>query len=155
MDVHERIALCFRHMVLHTQDDLAALKAASEKTAGFRRDMPTRVGGMLERIDVAKTLGIGPVEVSALHNRRQILGVPYGAETRYLAAQFVNGRPLHGLNDILHAFDDMNPWEQLMLLATPLEGFSEHPETILQMLAKEQDSNCLQQLTGLALSWAT
>ena len=42
-----------------------------------------------------------------------------------------------------------------MLLATPLEGFSEHPETILQMLAKEQDSNCLQQLTGLALSWAT
>ena len=56
-------------------------------------------------------------------------------------------------NEAPEAFDDMNPWEQLMMLTTPLDGFGSSPETIFQTLARRPEQRILKQLAGLVASW--
>ncbi|WP_336973001.1 hypothetical protein [Sphingobium aromaticiconvertens] len=99
-------------------------------------------------------LDVQPAEVHALQGGRHILGVPYESGIRYPAVQFVDGKPLRNLDRMLQALGDMNPWEQLMLLTTPLEGYDEQPQTVLQLLAKQPDTDRLHQLTALLSSWA-
>jgi hypothetical protein len=99
-------------------------------------------------------LGVGSAAVDKQRQRRQILGVPYGTEIRYPAAQFADGATVTNLKLLLEAFGDTNPWEQLMLLTTPVEGFGEQPETILQILARQPDGEVLRQLVALVSGWA-
>jgi hypothetical protein len=63
---------------------------------------------MLERGDVAAMFGVTPAAIDKQRQRRQILGVPYGTEICYPAAQFVDGEVPQGLKAVLEAFDDMN-----------------------------------------------
>lgn len=88
-----------------------------------------------------------------LFDDQEILGVPYNNAIAYPAAQFVSGRVIGNLGSLLRAFGDANPWEQLMLLTTPLEGFGPNPETLLQTLFRRDDPDTLHQLTGLIAGW--
>ncbi|MDF0491099.1 hypothetical protein PX699_22715 [Sphingobium sp. H39-3-25] len=153
-DLRHALAIAPRDIAPESPADLEAIMAAREKTVRFREDMAARAGGMLDRADVAAMFGVTPAAIDKQRQRRQILGVPYGAEMRYPAAQFVDGEVLQGLKAVLEAFDDMNPWEQLMMLTTPLEGFGAQPETILQTLTRRPEPRVLKQLAALAASWA-
>ncbi|SFG37165.1 hypothetical protein SAMN05518801_12031 [Novosphingobium sp. CF614] len=153
-DPRHALSVAGRDIAPRSTADFEAMRSAREKTAMFRADMAARSGGMLERGDVAAMFGVTPAAIDKQRQRRQILGVPYGTEIRYPAAQFVDGEVLQGLKAVLEAFDDMNPWEQLMMLTTPLEGFGAQPETILQTLARRPEPKVLKQLAGLAAGWA-
>lgn len=153
-DLRHALAVAPRDIAPEAPADMEALKAARERTAQFRAEMAERAGGMFDRDHVAAMLGVSPAAIEKQRQRRQILGVPYGTEIRYPAAQFVDGEVPKGLKAVLEAFDDMNPWEQLMMLTTPLEGFGAQPETILQTLATRPEPGVLKQLAGLAASWS-
>lgn len=133
--------------------DIAAIESARKRTASFREDMTARAGGMYDRNYVANLLSITPATVERRRKRRQLLGVPYGKEFRYPAAQFVGGGVVPGLKAVLEAFDDTHPWEQLMMLVTPLEGYAGGPGTLLEILSRPSCAGALPQLTGLVASW--
>jgi hypothetical protein len=109
---------------------------------------------MYDRAEVAELLGVTPAAIDKQRQRRQILGVPYGNETRYPAAQFRDGAALAGLKPILDAFGDMNPWGQLQLLAAPLDGFGDAPASVLALLAAGVDADTRARLAALAAGWA-
>src|SRR3546814_11125846 len=98
--------------------------------------MAERAGGMFDRAHVAAMLGVTPAAIEKQRQRRQILGVPYGSENRYPAAQFAGGEALPHLKQVLESFGDTNPWEQLMLLTTPLAGYGEERETPFEILMR-------------------
>ena len=112
----------------------------SVKTTRFREDMAVRAGGMLTGTQVSALLGMILPIVDERRQRREFLGVPYETEIRYPFVQFQEGGPLENLGSVLCAMGDIHPWEQLMLLTTPLEGYGEAPVTIFQMLASRPDS---------------
>lgn len=153
-DLRHALVVAPRDIAPESPADLEALKAARERTGQFREEMAQRAGGMFDRTHVAEMLGVSPAAIDKQRQRRQILGVSYGTEIRYPAAQFANGQVLHGLKAVLEAFDDMNAWEQLMMLTTPLEGFGSKPETVFETLARRPEARVLKQLASLAASWA-
>jgi len=152
-DLRHALVIAPRDIAPEAPADLEAIRAARERTAQFREEMAERAGGMFDRAHVAEMLDVSQAAIDKQRQRRQILGVPYGSEIRYPAAQFAKGEVLHGLKAVLEAFGDMNPWEQLMLLTTPLDGFGSSPETIFQTLARRPEQRILKQLSGLAASW--
>jgi hypothetical protein len=117
--------------------------------------MAKRAGGMFDRAHVAAMLGVSPAAIEKQRQRRQILGVPYGSENRFPAAQFVNGETVPNLKRVLEALGDTSLWEQLMLLTTPLEGFGSKPETALDILRRKPDQETVHQLLALAKVWAS
>lgn len=153
-DLRHALAIAPRDIPPESSADLEAIRSAREKTARFRDDMAQRAGGMLGRTDVAEMLGVTAAAIEKQRQRRQILGVPYGAEIRYPAAQFVNGEAVPNLKRLLEAFGDTHPWEQLMLLTTPVDGFGSVEETPLAILGRRPDQGTLRQLVTLAASWA-
>lgn len=153
-DLRHALTVAPRDIAPESPADIAAIKAAREKTAQFREEMATRAGGMYDRTQVATMLGVSTAAIEKQRQRRQILGVPYGSEIRYPAAQFVNGGTVGHLKRILEAFDDTDSWQQLMLLTTPLEGFEAEPQTLFQLLARKPDADVLRQLLALASGWA-
>ena len=153
-DLRHALTLAPRDIAPEAPADIAAIKAAREKTTQFREEMATRAGGMYDRTQVAAMLGVSTAAIEKQRQRRQILGVPYGSEIRYPAAQFVNGETVGHLKRILEAFDNTDPWQQLMLLTSPLEGFEAEPRTLLQLLAQKPGADVLRQLVALASSWA-
>lgn len=152
-DLRHALVIAPRDIAPEAPADLEAIRAARERTAQFREQMAERAGGMFDRAHVAEMLGVSQAAIDKQRQRRQILGVPYGTKIRYPAAQFIKGEVLHGLKAVLEVFDDMNPWEQLMMLTTPLDGFGSPPETVFQTLARRPEQRILKQLTGLAASW--
>lgn len=125
-----------------------------EKTIHFREDMTLRAGGMLTETQVSALLGVSLSTVDERRQRQELLGVSSETEIRYPVAQFQEGVPLENLSSVLHAMGDLNPWEQLMLLTTPLEGYGEAPVTMFQVLASRPDSEVLRQIVALVSSWA-
>lgn len=132
---------------------LAAERAAKARTAHFRTEVAEKADGMFARADVAQLLGVTPAAVDKQRQRGQILGVPYGNEIRFPAAQFKDGAIISGIRPILAAFGDMNPWGQLQLLIAPLDGFGDGPASILDLLARGVGEDVRLQLTGLARGW--
>lgn len=153
-DLRHALTIAPRDIAPESAADLAAIKAAREKTARFRDDMAVRAGGMLERTDVAEMLGVSVAAIEKQRQRRQIVGVPYGNEIRYPAAQFVTGATVANLKQLLEAFGDTDPWEQLMLLTTPVSGYGPDQETPLQILARKPGAETLKQLVALVTGWA-
>ena len=153
-DLRHALSVAGKDIAPDSSANLEAIKAAREQTAKFREEMAARAGGMLDRPHVAAMLGISPAAVDKQRQRRQILGVPYGSEIRYPAAQFSDGATVGHLKLLLEAFGETNPWEQLMLLTTPVEGFGDEAETVFQLLTKRQDNEVVRQLVALVSSWA-
>ena len=128
-DLRHALTNAPRDIAPESAADLEAIKAAREKTVRFRDDMAARAGGMLDRAHVAAMLGVSVAAIEKQRQRRQILGVPYGSDIRYPAAQFVEGQTVGQLKRVLEAFGDTEPWEHLMLLTTPLEDFGVEGES--------------------------
>ena len=152
-DLRHALAIAPRDIAPESPADIQAIKAARERTAQFREDMAARCGGMYDRAHVAAMLGVTPAAIEKQRQRRQILGVPYGSEIRFPAGQFVDGETLSQLKRVLEAFGDTDPWEQLMLLTTPLKGFADGEGTVLQILARRPDQEELRQIIALVSSW--
>ena len=127
---------------------------ADSKSVQFRKEMAERAGGILGYAEVAVRLGSSVEAVEEQYRQRRLLGVPCQGKIGFPAAQFVNSEILSGLDTILPAFGDTDPWEQLMLLTTPLEGYGCHPESAFQILARSPDNNMMRQLTALLSDWA-
>lgn len=153
-DPREALAIAPRDLAPPPPERLAAERAARARTAGFRAELAARVGGMYDRAEVAELLGVTPAAIDKQRQRRQILGVPYGNEIRYPAAQFRDGAALAGLKPILDAFGDMNPWGQLQLLAAPLDGFGDAPASVFAVLAGGADAETRARLAALVAGWA-
>lgn len=153
-DPREALAIAPRDLAPPPPERLAAERAARARTAGFRAELAARVGGMYARDEVAELLGITPAAIDKQRQRRQILGVPYGTETRYPAAQFRDGAAVPGLKAVLDALGDMHPWGQLQLLAAPLDGFGEAPASVLDLLGQGADADTRARLAQLAADWA-
>ncbi len=154
-DLRHALTIAPRDIAPESAADIAAIKAAREKTARFRDEMASRAGGMLERADVAEMLGVSAAAIEKQRQRRQILGVPYGNEIRYPTAQFVSGATVANLKQVLEAFGDSDPWEQLMLLTTPVTGYAQEPETPLQILGRKPRAQTLKQLVALVTGWTS
>jgi hypothetical protein len=153
-DLRHALAIAPRDIAPASTADLEAIKSAREKTARFREEMAVRAGGMYDRAEVAAMLGVSPAAIEKQRQRRQILGVPYGNEIRYPASQFVKGAAVSGLKRVLEAFGDMDPWEQLMLLTTPVEGYGEGSVTIFDVLARGPAPDELRQINALVSAWS-
>jgi len=152
-DLRHALAIAPRDIAPESPADLEAIKKSRERTAQFREDMAQRAGGMYDRDHVAAMLGVTPAAIEKQRQRRQILGVPYGAEIRYPAVQFANGEAVSHLKRVLEALGDTDPWEQLMLLTTPVEGFGDGSETLLQLLKDKPGQEELRQIIALASAW--
>ena len=120
----------------------------------FREDMATRSGGLLTQAEAAAMLGVSLTAIDALRDDREILGLPYETRIAYPVAQFADGKVVGNLDCLLRVFGDTDPWDQLMLLTTPLEGFGPYPETVLQLLASQGDRATLRQLIALVSNWS-
>ncbi|WP_415641607.1 hypothetical protein [Sphingomonas antarctica] len=153
-DPGQALAVAPRDLAPAPPERLAAERAAKARTAHFRAEVAEKGGGMFARADVAQLLGVTPAAVDKQRQRGQILGVPYGNEIRFPAAQFKDGTVVAGIKPILAAFGDMNPWGQLQLLVAPLDGFGERPASILDLLSRGVGEDVRLQLTGLARGWA-
>lgn len=153
-DLRHALAIAPRDIAPASTADLEAIKSAREKTARFREEMAVRAGGMYDRAEVAAMLGVSPAAIEKQRQRRQILGVPYGNEIRYPASQFVKGAAVSGLKRVLEAFGDMDPWEQLMLLTTPVDGYGEGSVTIFDVLARGPGPDELRQIGALVSAWS-
>lgn len=116
--------------------------------------MAERAGGILGYAEVAVRLGSSVGAVEEQYRQRRLLGVPYRRKMGFPAVQFIEVEILSGLDAILSALGDTDPWEQLMLLTTPLKGYGCHPEFAFQILAQSPDHNLMRQLTALLSSWA-
>nr|WP_257541504.1 hypothetical protein [Sphingobium sp. CFD-1] len=128
---------------------------ADSKSDQFRKEMAERAGGMLSYAEVAARLGSGVEVVDEQYRQRRLLGVTYHGRVGFPAAQFVDNEILSGLDTILSVLGDTDPWEQLMLLTTPLEGYGFHPESAFQILARSPDGKMMRQLAALLSSWVT
>lgn len=153
-DLRQALSIAPRDIPPPPPERLAAVKAARTATTRFREELAQRAGGMYDRAEVAELLSLTPAAIDKQRQRRQILGVTYGTELRYPAAQFVDGAIVKGLKKVLEALSDMNPWGQLQLLTTPLEGFAPKPKTIFELLGSDPDPKVLEQITALAAGWA-
>jgi len=153
-DPAQALAVAPRDLAPAPPERLAAERAAKARTAHFRTELAEKAGGMFTRADVAELLSVTPAAVDKQRQRGQILGVPYGNEVRFPAAQFANGAVVPGLKPILAAFGDMNPWGQLQLLVAPLSGFGEGPASILDLLAQGVGQDVQEQLIRLIRGWA-
>ena len=153
-DPAQALAIAPRDLAPAPPERLVAERAAKARTVHFRAELTGKAGGMLRRADVADLLGVGLAAIDKQRQRGQILGVPYGTDIRFPAAQFKDGRALPGLKPILAAFGEMNPWGQLQLLVAPIEGFSDEPASVLDLLAAGVDAETLDELAGLARGWA-
>lgn len=153
-DPAQALAVAPRDLAPAPPERLVAERAAKARTVHFRAELAAKAGGMIARGDMADILGVTPAAVDKQRQRRQILGVPYGTEIRYPAGQLIGGRPASGLKPILAAFGDMDPWGQLQLLVAPIEGFSDKPASILDLLASGVDEVTQDQLVGLVRGWA-
>lgn len=153
-DLRHALTIAPRDLAPPPPERLVAIRAAREKTSRFREDMAERAGGMLDRAQVADLLGLSLAAIDKQRQRNQILGVTYGSDIRYPAAQFASGETVGHLKAVLGAFGDMDPWEKLQLLTTPLQGFRDTDESILGLLADRPDRETLRQITGLVAGWA-
>lgn len=153
-DPAQALAVAPRDLAPVPPERLAAERAAKARTAHFRTELTGKAGGMYGRADVAGLLGVTPAAIDKQRQRGQILGVPYGSEVRFPAAQFKDGAVVPGLKAVLAAFGAMNSWGQLQLLVAPLDGFSDEPTSILGLLARGVDHGTHAQLIGLARGWA-
>lgn len=153
-DSHYVLSLLPRDLTPAPPERAIAEQEARMRTAAFREEITEKAGGMLDREAVAALLNVSPATVDKQRLRRQIIGVPFGNEYRYPRDQFMNDRPLPGLKTILGAFDRMTPWDQLMMLVTPLDDFADEPRTIFQLLRGNPDKDVLADLRSLAASWA-
>lgn len=153
-DLRQALSIAPRDIPPAPPERLAAVKAARAATTRFREELAGRAGGMYDRAEVAELLSLTPAAIDKQRQRRQILGVTYGTEVRYPAAQFVDGAIVKGLKKIIEALGDMNPWGQLQLLTTPLDGFGTGSRTIFEILGNDPDSAMLEQIRALAASWA-
>ena len=154
-DLRHALTIAPRDLAPPPPERLVAIRAARERTSRFREDMAVRAGGMLDRTQVADLLGLSMAAIDKQRQRNQILGVPYGSDIRYPAAQFANGETVGHLKAVLVALGDTDPWEKLQLLTTPLEGFRDASGSILELLADRPDPETLRQITGLVAGWAT
>lgn len=128
---------------------LATKRATKERQPCFRAEMSERARGMYTRAQAAEILGISPAAIDKRRQRRHLLAVPYDTGIRYPAAQFRDGKVVAGLTPILEAFGGMDPWGQLQLLVAPIEGFSEDPRFILDLLAHGMEDSRYQHLISL------
>lgn len=152
-DLRHALAIAPRDIAPESPANLQAIRKARERTARFREDMAKRAGGMYDRDHVAEMQGVTPAAIEKQRQRRQILGVPYGSEIRYPVAQFADGEAVPYLKRALEAFGDTDPWEQLMLLTTPLEGFGDDNQTLLELLKGKPGQEELRQIIALASAW--
>ena len=148
------LALAPRDIAPVPLERLVAERAARARTAKFRAELAERAGGMLSRTDVADRLEISPAAVDKQRQRGQILGVPYGSDIRFPAAQFRPDTVVPGLRTVLSALGDMNPWGRLQLLVAPIAGFTDEPASILEILARGVDGPTLERITGLVRGWS-
>lgn len=153
-DLRHALVIAPRDIAPESPADLQAIKIARERTARFREEMAERAGGMYDRARVAAMLDVTPAAIEKQRQRRQVLGVPYGAEIRYPAAQFAEGKAVSHLKTVLEALGDADPWEQLMLLTTPLEGFGNDDKTLLELLKDRPNAANLRQIVALAATWS-
>ena len=153
-DPKQALAVAPRDLAPVPPERLAAERAAKARTALFRTEISDKAGGMYTRGDVAELLGVTVSAVDKQRARRQILGVPYGNEVRFPAAQFSKGAVVPGLKAVLAAFGDMDAWGQLQLLVVPLEGFGDESASILDLLGSDIGEGTRRKLVGLARGWA-
>lgn len=154
-DPHQALVLLAADLPPAPAARLIAEASARSRTASFRARLSEQAGGMLKRREVADLLGVKPATVGAMQQRREILGVPFGREIHYPAAQFREGRPVTGLHRLLVALGDMRPWVQLQSLLVPLSGFAPVPTTMLELLRTDLPDERIETLVRLARGWAS
>jgi hypothetical protein len=103
--------------------DLSAVDPFVEAMArgsAVKRELLAGAGGALTSSQVASAIGITRQAVDKRRSRRALLAVPSGSgEYLYPACQFTTDGVVHGLEDVLQAFQIQSPWTQLSALMAP------------------------------------
>jgi hypothetical protein len=116
--------------------DLSAVDPFVEAMArgsAVKQELLTGAGGALTSSQAACVLGITRQAVDKRRSRRALLAVPSGSgEYLYPACQFTTDGVIHGLEDVLQAFQIQSPWTQLSALMAPTPALG--GKTILEAL---------------------
>lgn len=106
-----------------------------------------RAGGALTTAEVAALLGVSTEEVEARRRCDALLAVSLeSGEVGYPAIQFGSDGVVPGLERVLAAFVDSNPWTRLAALTAPADALG--GRTMLQALAAGETDR----VTALAAS---
>jgi hypothetical protein len=106
---------------------------AMARGAAIKRELLTSGGGGLTSTQVARALGITRQAVDKRRTRHALLAVPNGSgEYIYPACQFTADGVIHGLEEVLRAFQIRNPWTQLSVLLASAPSLG--GRTILEVL---------------------
>lgn len=104
-------------------DVLGPLEAARNRARLRGRQQAERdrlaAGRELEREEVGHLLGISAGQVDLWTKQNRLLAIPGENGYRYPDIQFLERQPLPGLNEVLAAFPDRNPWSRLNYLMNP------------------------------------
>lgn len=96
------------------------LAAARVRGIAARERLIRRSGGLLRLSEAAERLDVTPQAVTGRRSRETILAVPMpNGEWAYPACQFTEHGLVPGIDGLLRAFRDTDPWTRLAVLMAP------------------------------------
>lgn len=95
------------------------LNGALARAITHRQQLLERAGEMLSSAQVGELLGIRRQSVDKRRNSHRLLGLKQGSDWIYPAVQFKDGDLLSGLDRLLAAHRDDDPWHVLDVLLAP------------------------------------
>ena len=116
-----------------TQSPLAlapALAAAIKRGEEAKKRFLSKQGGTLTSTEVCSVLACSSLELETMRLNRRVLGLSVNEELVYPAWQFIDGKVLLGLDQVLAVLKEDGAWTQMLFLltgdirlegATPLE----------------------------------
>jgi len=100
-------------------------RAARMRGLERKKQMLDVAGGTLSSPEVAKVLGISLQAVDKRRAAHQLLAVAQGRQGySYPKFQFVEGKTVEGLEQVLAQLKPLDPWMQMVFFTTPTERLS-------------------------------
>jgi len=130
MALKERSDLAKPKLVSKTHSKVSPLDDAIKRGENAKQKLLAQRGKALTGNDVCRILSCSLLELDAMRQNNQVLGVLVNGEFVYPVWQFVDGKVLTGLDKVLEALKDDGTWTQMIFLltgdirlegATPLE----------------------------------
>lgn len=116
------------------------LKEQQVNAARFKRELAQEAGGLLDLADVMVLLGHGTRQaVYKAVREHRLLAVEDGDRLRFPACQFLDGKPIGGLRDLLEVTPEIPGWRVLQYLLVAEEGLADRSPLALLRTGKPED----------------
>lgn len=118
------------------------LKEQQVNAARFKRELAEEAGGLHDVTDVMALLGHGTKQaVYKAVREHRLLAIEDGDRLRFPACQFLDGKPIGGLRDLLEAAPGIPGWRVLQFLLVAEEGLAGRTPLALLRTGKPDNRN--------------